>query len=177
MRAEAIRLLEKATAATPQPDLVAALGDLHALSGDVQGAEEQYALVERIGQLAAAGGGVFDRQLVLFAADHGGDVAAAVETAAASLEGRRDVYGLDAYAWTLFAAGRLDEAADVAREALAVGTPDPRIAYHAGMIAAAQGRIGDARELLATAVSGRAALPPLQAQRAADALAALEIDR
>ena len=59
-------------------------------------------------------------------------------------------------------------------QALALGTPDPRIAYHAGMIAAASGQDAEARELLERAVAGRAALPPLQAQRASDALAALD---
>jgi tetratricopeptide (TPR) repeat protein len=172
-RAAAIGLLERATAGMPQPDLVAALGDLYALSGDAQRAEEQYALVERIGAVAAATGGVYDRQLIVFAADHGRNVDQALTESESALALRRDVYGLDAHAWMLFAAGRVDEAAEDAREALAVGTPDPRIAYHAGMIAAAQGRADEARHLLGTAVAGRAALPPLQAERAAEALAAL----
>ncbi len=70
-RTEAIGLLESAANARPQPEILAALGDLYALSGDEARAEEQYALVERIGTLARAGGGIYDRQLILFAADHG----------------------------------------------------------------------------------------------------------
>ena len=66
-RAEATELLEGATARLPQPDLVAALGDLYALAGDPVAAERQYALVERIGLLALATGSVYDRQLVMFA--------------------------------------------------------------------------------------------------------------
>ena len=50
-RAEAITLLEAATARLPQPELVAALGDLYALAGDAAAAERQYALVERIGEV------------------------------------------------------------------------------------------------------------------------------
>ena len=173
-RADAIRLLEAATSALPQPDFVAALGDLYALSGDDERAAEQYALVERIGRLEEAAGGVYDRQLILFAADHDLDPQRAVAAAATSLEERRDVYGFDASAWALYAAGRIDEAAEAADHALALATPDPRLAYHAGMIALADGRTEDARALLGTAVAGRAALPPLQAARAADALDGLQ---
>ena len=173
-RTEAIGLLESASNARPQPEILAALGDLYALSGDEARAEEQYALVERIGALARAGGGIYDRQLILFAADHGREVDVAVGAAEASLERRKDVYGYDAYGWALFAAGRVDEASAAIEEAIALGTPDPRIAYHAGMIAAASGQDVEARELLERAVAGRAALPPLQAQRASDALAALD---
>ena len=173
-RTEAIGLLESASNARPQPEILAALGDLYALSGDEARAEEQYALVERIGALARAGGGIYDRQLILFAADHGREVGVAVGAAEASLERRKDVYGYDAYGWAMFAAGRVDEASAAMEEALALGTPDPRIAYHAGMIAATSGQDAEARELLERAVAGRAALPPLQAQRASDALAALD---
>ena len=172
-RTEAIGLLESAANARPQPEILAALGDLYALAGDEARAEEQYALVERIGTLARSGGGIYDRQLILFAADHDRGVDLAVSAAAASLERRSDVYGYDAYAWALLAAGRVDEASAAIEKALALGTPDPRIAYHAGMIAAASGQEAEARALLERAAAGSAALPPLQAQRAKDTLAAL----
>jgi tetratricopeptide (TPR) repeat protein len=161
-RDEAIQLLRAATARLPQPDLLATLGDLYALDGDARAAEQQYALVDRIGELAAATGSVYDRQLVLFAADHDRGVSGAVDRARAELEVRPDVYGHDALAWALFKAGRLDEAAGQADAALALGTPDPRLSYHAGMIAAAQGRTADARRLLTQALDGAVYLPPLQ---------------
>ena len=56
----------------------------------------------------------------------------------------------------------------------ALGTHDPRLAYHAGLIAAARGDTGRAAELLGRAVQGAAFLPPLQAAAALDALSALE---
>lgn len=162
LRAEAIALLETATARLPTPDAVAALGDLYLLGGDEEQARRQYAIVERIAELARATGSVYDRQYVLFAADHERDAVGAVALAEAELAARRDVYAYDAYAWALYRAGRLDEAAEAATAALAVGTPDPRIRYHAGMIAAAQGREADARRLLGAALDGAAYLPPLQ---------------
>jgi tetratricopeptide (TPR) repeat protein len=176
-RDEAIALLADAAARTPQPELVAALGDLYALAGESAAAEEQYALVERIGQVAAAGGSPYDRQLILFAADHARYVDAAVAAAEAAIAERRDVYGYDALAWALYRAGRLDEAAAAASQALALGTPDPRLAYHAGMIAAARGESAAARRLLTQALAGSAYLPALQVPFAEDALADLEADR
>ena len=161
-RAEAIALLEEAAARVPQPELLAALGDLYALDGDASAAERQYALVERIGDVAAATGSIYDRQLVLFAADHDRGLPQAISRARAELAIRHDVYGHDALAWALFKAGQLDEAASEAAIALSLGTPDPRLAYHAGMIAAAQGRTDDARWLLTEAMEGAAYLPPLQ---------------
>jgi tetratricopeptide (TPR) repeat protein len=172
-RAEAISLLEAATARLPQPELVAALGDLYALAGDPATAERQYELVERIAELAVASGSVYDRQLILFAADHDRGLPAAVARARAELAVRPDIYAHDALAWVLFKSGHLDEAAAEMDVALALGTRDPRLAYHAGMIAAAQGRGDDARRLLSAALEGKAYLPPVQVPVIEEALAGL----
>ena len=174
-RDEAIALLEGAVRTLPQPELVATLGDLYALRGDAELAEDQYALVQAIAGLAAEES-VYDRAYVLFAADHERDLDGAIQRAEAELALRRDVYGYDALAWALFSAGRVEEAADAAAEATRLGTADPRIAYHAGMIAAAMGRDREAAGLLATAVTGSASLPPLQVPRAVAALEALGED-
>jgi tetratricopeptide (TPR) repeat protein len=175
-RAAAIRLLERATARLPQPDLISALGDLYLLDGQASRAESQYRLVQGIGQLSAASGSVYDRQLVIFAADHERGVDEAVARAQAELAVRADIYGHDALAWALYRAGRLREASQHAAAAMALGTPDPRIAYHAGLIAVARGDAAAARPLLTLAVVGSAALPPLQAEAARDALAAIQAD-
>jgi tetratricopeptide (TPR) repeat protein len=173
-REEAISLLEAAIGRLPQPELVAALGDLYALSGSEDRAAAQYELVEGIARLAAANGSVYDRQLTLFAADHDRNVADAVRQARAELTLRGDVYGHDALAWALFKAGQLDEAAAEAAAAMALGTPDPRIAYHAGLIAVARGEAAAALPLLRLAVRGGAMLPPLQLERARATLTSLE---
>jgi len=172
-RDEAIGLLEGAVARLPQPETVAMLGDLYALSGDQRRADQTYALVDRIAEVARATGSVYDRQLTIFDADHDRELAAAVARARDELRVRPDVYGYDALAWTLFKSGDLEAAATAAGRALALGTPDPRIAYHAGMIAAAQGRLEAARVLLTAAVDGAAMLPPLQVPVARAALAGL----
>jgi tetratricopeptide (TPR) repeat protein len=173
-RDDAIALLEAATALLPQPELVAALGDLYALSGKAGRAAAQYRLVDGIGRLAAASGSVYDRQLAIFAADHDRGVVRAVRRARAELAIRGDVYGHDALAWTLYKAGRLDEAGAEAAAAMALGTPDPRIAYHAALIDLARGDATEALPLLRLAVHGGAMLPPLQLERARTELARLE---
>lgn len=172
-RDEAIGLLERATAILPTPQLVSELGDLYALSGDDERAAESYALVERIAAVAAATGSVYDRQLVLFLADHDLRISDAVEMAAAELTTRKDVFGYDAYAWALYRAGDLEGAAVAADDAMRLGTPDGRILYHAGLIAAARGEIERARELLTTASRHSASLPSLQAVELEQALDAL----
>jgi tetratricopeptide (TPR) repeat protein len=175
-RAEAITLLEAATTRLPQPDLVAALGDLYALDGDQDAAARQYALAEHIGRVAQATGSVYDRQLVLFAADHNRGVADAVSRARAELQVRADIYGHDALAWALFKAGELNEAAHESAAALALGTEDPRLVYHAGLIAMAQGRTTEARRLLTSAHFGAAYLSPLQVPVLEAALANLGVN-
>ncbi|HYM53011.1 MAG TPA: tetratricopeptide repeat protein [Candidatus Dormibacteraeota bacterium] len=161
-RAEAIELLESATQRVPTPDLVAALGDLYALDGDEERAERQWVLAERIAEVARATGGVYDRQLVLFLADHNRGADAAVALAEAEIARRTDVFGYDALAWALYDAGRLAEADAAAAQALRLGTPDGRILYHAGLIAEALGRDEEAIQLLREASERRASLPPLQ---------------
>jgi Flp pilus assembly protein TadD len=143
------------------------------LDGDTVKGLQEYALVDEIAKVARATGSVYDRQLTIFDADHDRDLAAAVTRARDELTVRGDVYGYDALAWALYKSGDLAGAATAAQRALALGTPDPRIAFHAGMIAAAQGRTDAARTLLAQAVVGSTMLPPLQVPVAQAALAAL----
>jgi hypothetical protein len=87
---------------------------------------------------------------------------------------RRDVYGHDALAWALFKAGDLAEASREATAALALGTPDPRLAYHAALIFEAGGGAERALPLIRLAVRGITLLPPLQQPLARAALSRLE---
>jgi tetratricopeptide (TPR) repeat protein len=55
------------------------------------------------------------------------------------VESRHDVPALDAYAWALYANGDYDRARQQIEKALAVGTRDAVLFYHAGAIEAAAG--------------------------------------
>jgi tetratricopeptide (TPR) repeat protein len=167
----AIGFLETATAAVPRPDHVALLGDLYALTGRTAEADEQYATVEFIHGLAAADGSrVYDREYALFLADHGRDVAQALELAQAESEVRHDVYGFDTIAWTLHANGREAEALTAIRQALATGTVDAKLLIHAGLIEIANGLPADGAGHLEQALALNPASSPLVVDAARSAL-------
>ena len=167
---DAVALLERATRIVPLPESLALVGDLYALMGNAAAAERQYATVDLIGRLASAERRPYDRQLVLFRADHGRDVEAAVAMARAELDVRHDAYGYDAYAWALHAAGRSSDALEPMRRALAVGVRDARLAYHAGMIELAAGERQAGIAHLEDALQLNPGFDPLGATRARAAL-------
>ena len=75
--------------------------------------------------------------------------------------------------YTVTAAGRAPEAETAMGKALAPGTRDARLLYHAGMIAAALHDGQRERELLTSALDLDPRFDPLQARRARVTLAAL----
>jgi len=148
----AIDLYRRATEIVPQPDLLAALGDVYATLGNERAAREQYETVEFIAKLAKINRQVYNRQLANFYADHDLRLGEARRLALTELRVRKDVYGYDAAAWASYKSGRLEEAQRLSERALSLGTRDPRLSYHAGMIAKAQGRNAVARSLLSEAL-------------------------
>ena len=169
----AIRTYRRLTAIVPQPEYVAALGDVYAVAGAEASAREQYATVEVIAKLAAAGRQVYNRQLATFYSDHDLRIEEARRLALIELRVRKDVYGYDAAAWASFKSGRLADAQRLMRRALSAGTRDARLYYHAGMIAAAQSRNADARRFLSAALELNPRFDPLQAPIARKALLGL----
>ncbi|MGH3065206.1 MAG: tetratricopeptide repeat protein, partial [Gaiellaceae bacterium] len=169
----AIDLYRRATAIVPQPDLLAALGDVYATVGEERAAREQYRTVELIGKLAEINRQVYNRQLAVFYADHDLRPGVATRLALRELRVRKDVYGYDAAAWALYRSGRLEEARRLSERALAVGTRDSRLYYHAGMIASALGRDAEARRLLSDALRSNPHFDVLQAPVARAALSEL----
>lgn len=170
---EAIGYYEKAVAIVPQPDFLAALGDLDTLVHRTAGASREYGTISVISQLATINRQVYNRLVVLYDADHGVRPDEALRLASAELAVRRDVYGYDADAWALYENGRYQEARDAEGQALAVGTVDPKLLYHAGMIAKALGDTVGARSDLSQALRISPRFDPLQARRARAALGQL----
>ena len=172
--AGAIALYEKVVQILPDPSFIATLGDLYQLAGRAQDAENQYALVEQIGNLAAESGTLYNRQLALFYADHGLKPEAAYRNASKEYMTRRDIYGADAVAWTALKAGKINAAQSAIKEALKLGTKDAKLFYHAGMIARAAGDSVEAQRWLKAALTLNPAFDPLQAEFARKALRALQ---
>ncbi|MEP6638220.1 MAG: tetratricopeptide repeat protein [Chloroflexota bacterium] len=172
----AIRQLSSAIAIVPQPDFLSRRGDLYTLrgaGGDARRAAADYATVEAIAKLAGEAAGVYDRTLAIYLANHGLEPTRAVALADAELVVRKDVYGYDADAWALLAAGRLSDADAMMARALAFGTKDAKLLYHAGMIATALHQTDRARTLLGESLALDSSFDPLQVARARATLATL----
>jgi tetratricopeptide (TPR) repeat protein len=150
---EAIVYYQQAVQRVPQPDYLAALGDLYALTGQPQQAQAQYKTVEYIGKLAEINEQIYNRQLANFYSDHNLHLKEALELALVELESRKDVYGYDAAAWAHYKNGHFEEAQALMEKALALGTRDAQLYYHAGMIALELGDKLQARQYLEQALA------------------------
>jgi tetratricopeptide (TPR) repeat protein len=167
-------------------DAAAAVTDLEAAVAKTGLVEHRWPLVDalratgkaaRADQIAAeisrAGPAHDPRTTALWLASRGGDANRAGELDRAELARRDDVLSADALSWALYAAGRLDEARAQRARALRMGTKDPRMLYHAGMIAKAAGDRDHARALLSASLAANARFDAVDAPLAAEALASL----
>jgi len=168
--AQAINNYEAAVRLLPDPTFVSELGDVYKLSGRDEDARRQYGLVELIGHLSRLNGVMYNRQLAMFYADHDIKAQEAYLDAKREYAVRRDILGADALAWTALKAGKIHEAQAAMKAALRLGTQDPRLFYHAGMIARAAGQRALARAYLERALTLNPQFDPLQAIKAREAL-------
>ena len=139
---EAVALYKRVIDRVPRPDLQQALGDLYLFAGHAADARPWH---ERAlaGYLASV-----KRSEVLqlhhlagLYADSLNEPAKSVECARRDLTLRHSIQAYDALAWALHKAGKLDEARETMAKALATGTRDAHILYHAGMIRMGAGDI------------------------------------
>jgi Flp pilus assembly protein TadD len=165
----AIDHYREATDALPVPEQLVALGEAQEAAGLADEADRTYELVRAMQKLYTANGVNVDLELALFEANHG-DANAAVELARRAYASQPNVKAADVLSWAIYRAGRTAEAEAYSAEALRLGTPYPSFAYHAGMIALAQGTLDDARSLLTRAVAATGTLSPLDLAAAKAAL-------
>jgi tetratricopeptide (TPR) repeat protein len=154
----------------PLPDYAAALGDLYTKLGRGEEAKRQYDLVEFV-ERGGAQGGTYTRQLAMFWADHDTRLDEALDAARRERAQRRDIYTADLLAWCLYRKGRYAEAKVSMDEALRLGTRDPRLLFHAGMIAVAAGDRAGGAKYLRQALAINPSFDVLQADAARRALA------
>jgi tetratricopeptide (TPR) repeat protein len=147
---EAIEYGERAIARALDPATLGLLYQAYFAAGDSAKAEEYYRAmsVTVLGQPDT-----FHRLWGHFLLDRGREVATVLGRAEREIQIRRDVYGWDLLAWALHRSGRPSDAREKMRHALALGTRDASLFYHAGMIEAALGRHVDARRYLETALA------------------------
>jgi tetratricopeptide (TPR) repeat protein len=169
----AIAFYTRAVERVPVPDYASALGDIFTKLGRTDEAKKQYALVEFV-EKTGAQGGTYSRQLALFWADHDMRLDDALAAAERERAARQDIYTCDALAWCLYKKGQLAEAQASMDEALRLGTRDPRLFYHAGMIAHALGNQSKAANYLKQALAVNPAFDILQTNVARQTLATIK---
>lgn len=169
----AVDLYQIAQQRVPLPEIAIALGDLYAKLGRSDDAKRQYELTEFIERTGAASG-TYSRQLALFYADHDMKLDEALVIARRERTARADIYTSDALAWCLYKKGQMVEAKTAMAEALRLNTRDPRLFYHAGMIAAALGERQAAAKYLQLALQVNPAFDALQADDARRTLATIK---
>ena len=151
---EAIESLREAARLNPLPECHWALAD--ALRAAHRESEAQ--VVEQ--EILTKGPRTDPRSCSLFLATQEQHLELAVRLARQELAERADVFSRDALAWALAASGRLAEAERHIQQALTLRTQDARLWLHAGVIAAKNGRPGEAREWLRQAEERQAQLLP-----------------
>lgn len=137
----------------PAPEFVILLGDLYRAAGRKLEADQHYELVRAMQRLYQENGVNTDLEVALFNADHGVGLEKAVDRARAEYRRRQSIHSADALAWTLYGTGRYREAARYAKEALRLGTRDPLLHFHAGMIEFRLGDRSQASEHLSAALA------------------------
>lgn len=157
----------------PSADVALALGDLHAKLGHADEAEKFYKTFESLERANAAAENDW-HHFVNFWTDHDRNLDEALALARKERERRKDIYTCDALAWALYKKGQFAEAKAAMDEALRLNTRDPRLLYHAGMIAKALGDRPAAANYLKAALELNPAFDVLQAEAARRALQEVE---
>jgi len=159
--AAAIAELRTAAAIAPRPETLGLLADLLAATGDATGASNAADTIHVIEQLGGTSAKLFDRQILGFDLDHGGATQAVFDRAVAAAQVRPDAAGLDVVAWAAYRLGDLVTARSESVKALASGSIDARVLYHAGAIRIAEGDDQGGRALVQRALDLGPALDPL----------------
>ncbi|EEF57750.1 tetratricopeptide repeat protein [Pedosphaera parvula] len=165
---EAIEPLRRAVALNPLPDYQWTLAEALRATG-----KPDAALENQIKQMGPASD---PRTASLYLASTKQDPATAVRLAQEELNNRGDVQSHDALAWALASAGQYEEAAVHSDAALAEGTQDARMFYHAGIIEENRGNSEKAMQLLIEAHGYQQMLLPSERDNLTDHLTALGLN-
>lgn len=156
---EAAVVLRRAVALNPLPEYQWWLADTLRAGG----CNDEAVKIEA--ELTLHGESGDPRTLALFLATRGGDVVTALRLARAELGERSDGFTHDAVAWALAASGDFVAAEVAMRAALAEGTQDARLYFHAGEIAVGRGEREAAQTYFAQAWPSAASLTPGEQSR------------
>jgi tetratricopeptide (TPR) repeat protein len=168
--ARSIEYSQRAIALKLDPALLGVLGEAFLAAGDTASSEENL----RVMEVAVRGQpGAYHRAWSLFLLDHGRRLQEVNANALAELTTRKDIYGYDIVAWSFYRLGRAREADPYMRLALQLGTRDPVLYYHAGMIEKALGHNYEASRFLGAALEINPSFDYFQSKAARTALDSL----
>ena len=168
----AIPILTNALNRVPNVETAILLGDIYTKQGNVEKAKQQYDLVEVIEQKIGVNND--QKRLALMWADQNMRLDDALTIVKRESEIRKDIFTMDALAWTLYKKGQLTEAKTAIAAAMNPKANDARIYYHAGMIEKDSGNQAEAKKMLETALKLNPMFDLLQAENARKALAELK---
>ncbi len=171
-----IDLGDQSNAIAPMADILALVGDAHAKLGRPDAAEGSYREVVALAgkpagpsnglhEFAGAAGGhghTLDRQYAMFCADHNRDLESGYACALREMQVRRDVFAYDTFAWICLKRGDAPEALLAIDRALAKGTRDASMLYHAALINSANHRPAQAADFARRAIDLHGTLTPDQ---------------
>ena len=139
--------------ASPHPENGFRLGEALQRAGRTAEAETAFAGFERAALAESDGVDNANRELALYWLDHAGQPAKALQLAQREAQRRQDVLTLDTLAWAQYRNGQFADARTTMARVLAVGTRDPGLLYHAGLIARKAGDATAALEYLQQALA------------------------
>lgn len=167
----AIKFLTQTQTRVPTTEVVIALGDVYAKSGNAEKAAEQYKLAEFIEQKL---GNLDQRRLALMWADQDTKLDEALAIATREHAARKDVFTADIYAWCLYKKGDFPAAKTAITEALRLKTKNALFFYHAGMIEKGLGNNKAAKDFLQKSLQTNSSFDLLQVDKAKAALQELK---
>ena len=151
---DAIALYEKLAARVPRPEFFQALGDLNMIANRSDRAAMWFLRAEDAYLQSVKEGAVhFFHHLAGFYADSKEDGERAVEWARKDLGLRHSIHAHDSLAWAFYKNKQGTEALAECEKALATGTCDPHLLYHAGMIRMAAGDLAGGKSALQKAAA------------------------
>jgi len=167
---EAIRFFQKSVDTVPTYEAVFNLADVYSHLKRTTETSKQFELIETLEKINQANGVRPEAQLAMFYADHGMKLPECLSIVREQARERSDIRTLDALAWVLFKNGKMKEALQASQKALRLGTKDPLMLYHHGMIARELGQHRNAADSLEQALAANPHFHPHHAEQARMAL-------
>jgi tetratricopeptide (TPR) repeat protein len=156
---DAISYGERAIAISLDPATLGTLSDAYAAKGDTAHASDYKHALE-VAVLSQPG--AYHRAWSLFLLDHREHLNEVHAKVRAELRTRSDIYGWDLYAWSLHQRGQNADARKAMTHALALGTVDASLFYHAAMIEHALGHEQATRDYLEKSLDANPFFHPTQ---------------